>query len=87
MLKAKNEAQTNSIPVPRPRQVLFASPQRDADISAVSAVSVDLSALSADETREGGVDVGGEAHDRDEAMCTILEDSVFGGENDMDVDQ
>ena len=76
---------------PSESEQLFASPQRDAaldvDISAVSAVSVDVSALSADETREGGVDVGGEAHDRDEAMCTILEDSVFGGENDMDVDQ
>ena len=34
---------------------LFASPQREGD---VSGLSVDVSALSADETREGGVEFG-----------------------------
>ena len=63
---------------------LQASPQREGD---VSGLSVDVSALSADVTREGGVELGSTARDGDTSMNTILEDSVCDGDLDMDIDK
>ena len=63
---------------------LLASPQREGD---VSGLSVDVSALSADETIEGGIELGSTARDGDTSMNTILEDSVCDGDLDMDIDK